>query len=114
VGYTEAFAELMALVGLDWKKDGVPPLCEKHYKEALQKGDMDHRLLTSECEACYQLQQQRIALQAEIDVIVARDIFQLTKEEYTHVLQSVRAGKDRKSPLRDYMEALKGRIGEMW
>jgi len=75
---------------------------------------MDHWLLTPECEACYQLQQQRITLQAEIDTIVARDIFQLTKEEYDHVLNSVRAGKDKPSPLRDYMEALKERIREMW
>ncbi len=104
----------MVSVGMDWRKDGVPPLCDKHYQEALKRGSMGHWLLTPGCKKCYQLQQQRISLQAEIDVIVARDIFNLTQEEYDHVLRSVRAGKDKPSPLRNYMEALKERIRELW
>lgn len=75
---------------------------------------MNTYLLPDFCEECRRLQMERIRLRAEIDVIVAHDIFHLTWEEYEHVLKSVRAGRDKPSPLRTYMETLKEEIRKRW
>ncbi|GEM_PF-2185494 len=110
VGYTEAFADLMASLGMDWQTDGIPPRCPDHQQGPLSAA----HLLPDTCSECRRLQLQRIRLRAEIDIIVARDIFHLSPNEMEHILHAVRAGKDKPSPLRNYMETLKAEIRRQW